>query len=208
VIRVTAITCLLSLLGLVLYLPAAYPAEHFLQQLRSEHSTMARLLGNRAAWDIVARSLRWHESSRNVPTLPPTSSTPAGPSSAPNAVADEMASVNRRLFGNAFFRSVEALTMLTAFRLSVILEWIPWLTAFAVAALVDGRVEGLVKAKESKRHDPELFSMFLTCALLTIAVMAVATVLPHSLHPSLLPLGLVGVIAMAARVVAHYRRDG
>jgi hypothetical protein len=208
VIRVAAITCLLSVLGLMLYLPAAYQAEHFLQQFRSEHSTTARLLGNRAAWDIVARSMRWHESSRNIQSLPPTSITPAGPSTVPNAVADEMASVNRRLFGNAYFRSVEALTMLTAFRLSAILEWIPWLTAFAVAALVDGRVEGLVKAKEFRRHDPELCSMFLSCALMMIAVMAVAIVLPHSLHQSLLPLGLVVVIAMAARVLAHYRRDG
>jgi hypothetical protein len=208
VIRVTAITCLLSLLGLVLYLPAAYPAEHFLLQLRAEHGTLARALGESAAWHVLSRSLSWHESSRNVASLPPASKTPAGHGPVPNAVADEMASVHRRLFGNAYFRSVEALTVLATFRMSTILQWLPWLAAFAVAALVDGRIDGLVKSKEFRRHDPELFSMFLTCALLTIAVMAVAIVLPHSLHPSLLPLGLVGVIAMAARVVAHYRRDG
>jgi uncharacterized membrane protein len=208
VIRVTAITCLLSLLGLVLYLPAAYPAEQFLLQLRAEHSTLARALGESAAWHVLSRSLSWHESSRNAPSLPSSSGTPAGQSSNSNAVADEMTSVNRRLFGNAYFRSVEALVVLAAFRLSSILQWLPWLAAFAVAALFDGRTDGLVNAKEFRRHNPELFSMFLTCALLTIAVMAIAIVLPHSLHPSLLPLGLVGVIAMAARVVAHYRRDG
>ena len=207
-IRVVVIACLLSLLGLVLYLPAAFPAEHFLLQLKVEHSTLTRLLGDRAAWEVLSRSLSWHESGRNVPPLLPATSAPTDLSPVPNAVASELASVNRRLFGNAYFRSVEALTALAAFRLSTLLEWLPWLTAFAIAALVDGRCDGLVKSKEFRRHDPEIFAMFVTCALLTTAVVAVAILLPHPFHPGSLPLAMAGVLAMAARSLAHFRRDG
>lgn len=207
-IRVVAIACLLSLLGLVLYLPAAFPAEHFLMQLKIEHSSLARLLGDRAAWDILSRSLSWQESVRKVPPLLPAASALTDPSPVPNAVASEMASVNRRLFGNAYFRSVEALTALAAFRLSTVPQWLPWLAAFAVAALVDGRTDGLVRSKEFRRHDPERFAMFVTVALLAMAVVAVAIVLPHPLHPGLLPIALVGVLGLAARSLAHFRRDG
>ncbi|WP_284620649.1 DUF4400 domain-containing protein [Aquabacterium humicola] len=206
-IRIVAIACLLGLLGMVLYLPAAYPAEHFLLQMKMEHSTLARLLGDSAASDVLSRSMSLHASS-GVPSLPKAPGVPTDPNSVPGAVANEMASLNRRLFGNAYFRSVEALAALAAFRLSTILEWLPWLSAFGVAALVDGRIEAIVVAREFARHDPELFSVFVISAFMTIAVMACTIVLPHSLHPSFLPLALAGVLTLVARSLAHFRRGG
>ena len=76
------------------------------------------------------------------------------------AVAHEMASVNKRLFNNAYFRSIDALLLLASFRLATLLEWLPWLLAFAAAVMIDGYFVRLIKSKEFLQHDPEIFALW------------------------------------------------
>ncbi|WP_204320014.1 DUF4400 domain-containing protein, partial [Klebsiella pneumoniae] len=64
-----------------------------------------------------------------------------------------MASVNQRLFGNSYFRAIDALVLLAAFRLSAMLEWLPWMAAFLAAAIADGAISRVIKSKEFLHHD-------------------------------------------------------
>jgi hypothetical protein len=76
------------------------------------------------------------------------------------AVAREMATVNQRLFNNAYFRSIDALLLLASFGSAILVGWLPWLLAFTDAVRLDGFIVRQIKAWEFRQHDPELFELY------------------------------------------------
>ena len=204
-IRVVTIAALLCLLVLVLYLPSAHPPERFLAQIRIEHHAMEEIWGETPALRILDRALGLQGAAREATPIPPTAGASAA-SGVDGAVAREMASVNQRLFGNSYFRAIDALVLLAAFRLSAMLEWLPWLVAGALAALVDGGIVRLIKAKEFRHHDPELFALFAGLAITAACAAVVALVLPVTMPPLLIPVVPVGVAAFAALALANFHR--
>lgn len=203
-IRVVSIAALLSLLVLVLYLPSAHPPERFLAQIRSEHQAMEEFWGEAPALRILDRALGLQGAAREATPLPPAAAPAA--SGVDDAVAREMASVNQRLFGNSYFRAIDALVLLAAFRASAMVEWLPWLVVAAVAALIDGGIVRLIKAKEFRHHDPELFALFSGLAITAACAAVVALVIPMTMPPLLLPVVPVGVAALAALALANFHR--
>ena len=206
-IRVVALISLVSLLVLVLYLPSAHPPERFLAQLRTEHEATAKFWGEAPALHILSRAIGLQDSAHQVSPVPTAADAP--PTTAVDgAVAHEMASVNERLFNNAYFRSIDALVLLAAFRLATLLEWLPWLLAFGVAALVDGCVIRLVKAKEFRQHDPEMFALHASTAIVTVCATVLGFVVPVTLHPLVLPCVPLGVSWLLSRAVGSFHRRG
>ena len=204
-IRVVAVVSLLCLLVLVLYLPSAYSPERFLAQLRIEHQATAAFWGEVPALRILSRALGLQDSARQATPVP--SAAVALPSSAlGGAVAHEMASVNRRLFDNAYFRSIDALVLLAAFRLSTLLEWLPWLAAFALAVLADGWVVRLIKSKEFKQHDPELFALYACLAIVVACATVIGFVVPLTLHPLVMPGIPIAISVLLGRALASFHR--
>ena len=204
-IRVVAVVSLLCLLVLVLYLPSAYPPERFLAQLRIEHQATAAFWGEAPALRILSRALGLQDSARQATPVPSVAT--ALPSSAlGGAVAHEMASVNQRLFDNAYFRSIDALVLLAAFRLSTLLEWLPWLTAFALAVLVDGGIVRLIKSREFQQHDPELFALHACLAIVVACATVVGFVVPVTLHPLVMPGIPIAISVLLSRAVASFHR--
>lgn len=204
-IRVVTVVSLLCLLVLVLYLPSAHPAERFLAQLRAEHRAMTAFWGDAPALRILSRSLSMQDSARQATPVPAAADAPPA-SAVDGAVAREMASVNQRLFDNAYFRSIDALVLLAAFRLSTLLEWLPWLAAFCAAALVDGVSVRLVKSKEFRHHDPELFALFACLAIVTACATVVAFVVPVTLHPLAMPAVPLLISLLLGRALANFHR--
>jgi hypothetical protein len=207
VIRVVTIAALLCLLVLVLYLPSAHPPERFLAQIRSEHLAMKELWGEAPALRILDRALILQGAAREATPVPPTATASAA-SGVDGAVAREMASVNQRLFGNSYFRAIDALVLLAAFRLSAMLEWLPWMAVFLVAAIADGAVSRVIKSKEFLHHDPERFALYASLAILLTCGAVVALVVPAFLHPSLAPAGLSALAVLCGRSIAHFHRRG
>lgn len=206
-IRVVAVVSLLCLLVLVLYLPSAHPPERFLAQLRAEHQATAAFWGEAPALRILSRALGMQDSARQVTPVP--SAAAALPSSAlGGAVAHEMASVNQRLFDNAYFRSIDALVLLAAFRLSTLLEWLPWLVAFALAVLADGWIVRVIKSKEFRQHDPELFALHACLAIVVACATVVGFVLPVTLHPLVMPAIPIAISVLLSWAVASFHRRG
>jgi len=205
VIRVVAVVALLCLLVLVLYLPSAHPPERFLAQLRIEHQATTEFWGEAPALRILARALGLQDSARQATPVP--SAAAALPASAlGGAVAQEMASVNQRLFDNAYFRSIDALVLLAALRLSTLLQWLPWLAAFALAVLVDGGIVRLIKSKEFKQHDPELFALYACLAIVLACATVVGFVVPVTLHPLVMPGVPIAISVLLSRAVASFHR--
>jgi len=206
-IRAVAIVSLLGLLVLVLWLPSAHPPERFLAQLRLEHAATASYWGEHSAARMLARALTMQDTARDAAPLPSPASAPSA-SAVDSAVAHEMASVNRRLFDNLYFRSIDALLLLAMFRLALLIEWLPWLLAFTAAALVDGYIVRAVKAKEFRQHDPEVFALAVCGAIIIGCGAVVAFVVPTTLHPLLLPLMPLWVSLLFGLAVASFHLRG
>lgn len=204
-IRAVTIVSLLGLLVLVLWLPSAHPPERFLAQLRIEHAATASYWGEDSAARMLARALSMQNTAREAAPIPSPASAPST-SAVDSAVAYEMASVNRRLFDNAYFRAIDALLLLAMFRLALLVEWLPWLLAFTAAALVDGHIVRAVKAKEFRHHDPEVFALAI-CGAIVVACGAMVTfVVPITLHPAVLPLLPLAASLMFGLALASFHR--
>lgn len=204
-IRIVSIAALLCLLVLVLYLPSAHPPERFLAQIRSEHQAMEALWGEAPALRILDRALVLQGTAREAAPVPPTAVASAA-SGVDGVVAREMASVNQRLFGNSYFRAIDALVLLAAFRLSAMLEWLPWMAAFVAAAMADGAISRVVKSKEFLHHDPERFALYASLAIVLSCAAVIAFVVPVAIHPMVNPSLVVVFGLLCARSLANFHR--
>lgn len=185
-IRAVSIVSLLCMLVLVLYLPSAHPPERFVELVRQEQRAVERFWGNAPSLRILSRALAMADATQQASPVPQPSAAPAS-NPVNGAVALEMASVNRRLFNSAYFRSIDALLLLAAFRLATLLEWLPWLLVFGAAAVLDGFVVRQIKAKEFRQHDPERFAAYASLGVVTICLTVIGFVVPIALHPLLMP---------------------
>jgi hypothetical protein len=185
-IRTMAVVSLIALLVLVLYVPSAHPPERFIAQLRTEYTNAVAFWGQEAGTRMLSRAIGMQESARQASPVP-SSNDAAQVSGVNAAVGREMASVNQRLFNNPYFRSIDALLLLASFRLAMLLQWLPWLMAFPVVAMIDASFVRLVKSKEFLHHNPELFAFYACVAILTTCATVLAFVLPITLPPLLVP---------------------
>ncbi|MDO8770952.1 MAG: DUF4400 domain-containing protein [Burkholderiaceae bacterium] len=206
-IRAAAFFSLVILLLLVLYIPSAHPPQRFVAQIRIEHEATTAFWGSEPAARIRARAVRMQDATVEVTPIPKVPDAPSS-TGVNNAVAQEMASVNQRLFNNPYFRSIDALLLLGSYRLSTLLEWLPWLAAFALAAIVDGWFVRLIKAKEFVQHDPEMFAVYACLAIITLCAMVLGFVVPVTLHPLVLPSVPLVVGVLVGRAVGCFHKRG
>jgi hypothetical protein len=204
-IRGVAVISLLSLLILVLYLPAAHPPEWFLQQLRLEMGRCAEFWGEAVATDMLDRAMGMQTSARGVTPTPSSHDAPST-KNLEGAVATEMGAVNQRFFNNAYFRSVEALFMLASFRLAMMLQWLPWLALLALPLVLDGHWHRVIKAKEFRQHDPEMFAIWACLGISGSCAAVLGLVFPITLHPMVLPGAPLLILMLAGMAWRSYHR--
>ena len=206
-IRAVAVFSLSTLLLLILYLPSAHPPERFVQQLQQEHLRASDVWGIATADRILDRAMAMTSRAGAASPLPTHHAAPEGQRSA-GRIGQEMAQVNRRLFDNAYFRSIEALLELASYRLSALLEWAPKSLFLMLALLADSFARRVIKAHEFTRHDPELFALCLSAAIVTTCACALSLALPVSVHPLAWAAAPLGMAAPIARAVADFHRRG
>lgn len=204
-IRAVAVVSLVLLLVLVLYVPAAHPPERFLGQLRSEHEAAVAFWGPEPAYRMLDRAMRLQSGAAEASPLPAARDMPRTPG-INGAVAIEMASVNQRLFNNAYFRSVDALLMLASYRLSSLLEWLPWLLPLVLVAGTDGALVRVIRSKEFLQHDPEMFAVWCSLLIITACTTVVAFVLPVQLHPASLAGLPIAMAVLLGRAITHFHQ--
>lgn len=204
-IRAVAVVSLVLLLVLVLYVPSAHPPERFLEQLRSEHETAVDFWGAEPAYRMLDRAMRMQSDAGAASPIPSPHDMPRTPG-VNGAVATEMASVNQRLFNNAYFRSVDALLMLASYRLSSLFEWLPWLMPLVLAAGIDGALVRIIRAKEFLQHDPEMFAVWCSLLIITACSTVVAFAVPMQLHPAMLAGSPIAMAMLLGRAITHFHR--
>ena len=204
-IRGVAVISLLSLLIMVLYLPAAHPPERFLQQLHLEIGLCSEFWGQQVATDMLDRAMDMQTSARGATALPSAHDAPSTKTLG-GAVATEMGAVNQRLFNNAYFRSVEALFMLASFRLAMMLQWLPWLSLLALPLVLDGHWHRVIKAKEFRQHDPEMFAIWACFGITSSCASVLGMAIPLTLHPLVTPGAPMLIIVMLGMAWRSYHR--
>ena len=204
-IRAVAVVTLTLLLVFVLYVPSAHPPERFVAQLRSEHAAAAAYWGTVAAHHVLDRALRMQADAADASPIPNTRHAPT-PVSPHQAVAAEMGHVNKRLFANPYFRSVDALLLLASYRLSMLLEWLPWMLPLALATVADGWLTRARRSKEFLHHNPELFALWCCLQIVGPGATTVALVLPVDLHPAVMACVPIGAAVVLGQAMAHFHR--
>lgn len=202
-IRSVTIASLVAVLVLVLYLPAGHGPERFLEQVRTDHRAVTVYWGDDDALRILERAMGWQRSVQHVPPIPHADDAPS-PQGAGRAVAQEMASVNKRLFDSPYFRSLDAIVWLATYRVTLASAWMPWLLALPLALLLDALGLRRVKALEFRAHEPELFALLVSAAILCACATLILLVLPITLHPAVLPCAPVLALSLCARAVADF----
>lgn len=202
-IRAITVTSLVVLLMLVLYLPSAFTTERFVHQLAADHAAVTDFWGETEAARLLDSALSRQQDVQTVAPLPNAYDAPST-QRLEGAVAQEMTSVNDRLFNSPYFRSVDAMLMLATYRGSLALRWALWLIAFPVAMAADSLVSRHVKSLELGHHDPEVFALLACLAITTICAALLLLVLPVSLHPACLPTAPLLALTLLALAIASY----
>lgn len=204
-IRATAVVSLTLLLVLVLYLPSTHPPSDFIAHMRTEHAAAIGFWGEDAALRMLNRAVHMQDAATEVTPIPSLRDAPRN-TGVNGAVAQEMGAVNQRFFNNPYFRSVDALLLLASYRLSTLLEWLPWLAPFILTCLGDGAAIRLVKSKEFRQHNPELFALYASLGIAVICASAVAIIFPITLSPLLLPTVPLTFCILSGLALACYHR--
>jgi len=202
-IRIVTICSLVSLLMLVLYLPAAKPAGVFISQVRIEHALLSEFWGQDHAMAMLARMLDLQPDFTPSPPLIPIVQGTAGKGT---KVLPEVGAVGNRLLNNDYFRSLNALLVLATYRAAVVLYLLPGLLPFLVAAVVDGGVRRSIKGKDFSGHNPEVFAACVSGAIVACCCLVIACVLPIQLPVALMPALLFCCGALANIGLANYHK--
>lgn len=204
-IRFVCTSAPVALLILVLYLPAAFPPERFLDQVRREHALTVESWNPAHAVRILARVLDLQVAASQASPVP---SPVIDPPSQPVAldVAWQMGQVNNRLFNSDYFRAIDTLFALATYRLCALVEWLPALLPWLLAALFDGAMRRRIKSREFIQHNPEVFALYACAAIVAACLTVVALVLPVTLPPLALPLVPLAISVMASRALASFHR--
>jgi hypothetical protein len=206
-IRIIAVAALTLLLIFVLYLPAANPPERFLSQIHSEHEFNTAMWGEARAVLILERTLSMNRALSAASPVPTSAQAP-GTDRMAEAVAQEMARVNQRFFGNTYFRSIDAQLLLSTYRLAALIEWLPLQAFVIIATVIDGFVVRILRAKQFKPHDPEWFALHASAFVLLACASIVAFVTPITIAPVLLAMLPLSGAFFLSRVVANFHRHG
>lgn len=209
VIRVVAIISLSALLVLVLYLPSAHPPSRFMTRIRAEYALAREVWGAEHAMRIMTRMLDMQSAQVQVSARPAAfvgASASSSVSSVDAAMASQIDQMSKRLFGNAYFKSIDALLALALFRISVWIECLPVLIVFGMLALADGMLVRVVRSKVFVQHDPELFALHASLAIVLSCLSIVAFVLPVLVHPYWLAMAPFAMGVCVNRAMANYHR--
>lgn len=205
-IRYLAIALAAGVLGLVLWLPAAYPAAQFYQAVRADHDACSKLWGGRFATAALESAL----SMGAVEPLPRTIDTgTAGPSGpAERRLATRMQGMMDRINGSPYMRGVDAMTTLALYRIATLGYLVIGFGLFLLPALVDAAMRRIIRTHEFRRHDPERYVLALAGAMVMTIILLACCILPLPQSPYLAPYVMLMMAYCLHVVLANFHHSG
>ena len=193
-----------AIVALALYLPAAFPPERFLEQIRFEHELNLAAWGSRDAMDVLDQALALRSKLIPTPATLAKTEPPQPRTAADDALAREISSTSDRLFGNVYFAALEAMGAMMLHRVAALFEGAGLVLVFAVAALIDALLRRAVKTKQFEQHHPEVFGACGVLVVLITLATAGAFLIPMTLHPYLIATIPLLVIVLLALAIANF----
>lgn len=203
-IRLLAGGIVIAIVALALYLPATVPPERFLEQIRIEHSLNLSAWGSRHAIDVLDRALAWRSLLGSGPLRSANAEPPPARTAADAALAREITSTSRRLVGNVYFASIEAMGAMALYRLAALYANVGLVLVFGVAAFVDALLRRAIKSKQFELHHPEVFGACGVLILLSLLATTLAFLVPTTLHPYFVATIPLVLIALGALALANF----
>ena len=210
-IRGVFIAAMLAILCIVLYVPSAVPPERFLDVLRVEHQVVERTWGPEVSQRVLSRMLDLQEANVTVSTPPllpgpgpVAAARPPGTVDVDVVMTTQVSQMTTRLFGNSYFRSIDALFALVTYRLAAVVELLPLLTTCLLVVAIDGFVVRMVRAREFRAHSAELFGASVVTSIALGSSVVVAWFLPYPLPPMAVIFALLAMLFVLSRAVANY----
>ena len=202
--RVVWIVAFTAVLWLVLYSPAKTSAERYAEILSQEHGAYSDALGS----TVADRMLERLSQLRLVPTLEQAAGgpQPSETGSPTDRVANRMAAASHRFFSHRYFRSMDGLVALAAFRASALYELSAAVLVFFAVVLVDAFAVRSARAAELRGVSAERFRLSELSCILLLAVLFVACFLPMPVPPTAPTLTLLGLTFALSRLVSSYHR--
>ena len=203
--RYLAIFLMTAILGLVLWLPAAYTARQFYGAVRLDHTTNEQFWGEPYAANALRSAIAFLDARK-----PPAISAPAGTGptgQAERQLANRMQQFTERMRGAGYLRAMEAMTMLAFYRLVTMRYLAPAVALFLLPALVDAAVRRIVRTHEFRSHDPERYSLAIVGAMILCAELAILCGLPVRLNPLVPPAAMFGLVYCLHVALANYHHS-
>lgn len=207
-IRLAAIGTMIAFLCLLFYLPSVYTASRFLDQVRTEHELNGRYWGTAHAVRVLDRTLTLHGDVQTNSAVQQLSFSAPSPAQIDSVAAHQLYQASARLLNNQYTRSIDALVTLFLFRISALFEWLPLVSTFVIACLLDGYLRRAVKSKEFVQHDPELLATYVVLGILVCCGTLVLCLLPITCDPLVFVAAPALVALFANQAVANYRARG
>lgn len=200
-IRGVAIASLVTLLLLVLYLPAVTPPAAFFERVRSEYSAHGTAWGQGRAHRALEGAMTMLERPMSAPLINGAS---AQQGRAATATGRQFDTVSRRLLDSDYLHAFNALALLAGFRIAVLAQLAPGLLCLAAAYVVDGLVRRWVKGREFTHPHPEVWAGSVCCACIALCATIISSVLPVAVPLALLPSLAGGACLATAFAIANY----
>jgi len=204
-LRILALA-LAAVLVYTLYLPSVHPPARFLQQARLEHDRNVAFWGADHAHRILARALALYQQREQLAPAA-FASTPGVAVSADNAAAArQMSDVVQRLFHNGYAQGFDAMVLLATYRISVLAQWLPWISGIFLFACFDACMVRLIRSKELVAPSPTRLALCAIGAMLALALTLLLLVIPASIDPVVLGGAPLALGVLIARAIGHWHR--
>lgn len=203
--RYLAIFLMTAMLGLVLWLPAAFTAERFYGAVRLDHGTNEQFWGEPYAAYALQAAIAFHDARSPPSPAIPTDRSPTG--QAERQLANRMQEFTERMRGASYLRALEAMMMLAFYRLVSMLYLVPAVALFLLPALIDAAVRRIVRTHEFRSHDPERFSLSIAGSLVLCAMLVILCALPVRLNPLVPPAVMFGLGYCFHVALANYHQN-
>lgn len=200
-IRGVVIASLVTMLLLVLYLPAVTSPATFYEHVRSEYSAHGATWGRERAHRALEGAMAMLEHPTAAPLMTGAS---VQQGSAVTAAGHQFDTVSQRLLDSDYLRAFNALALLAGFRLAVLAQLSPGLLCLATAYVVDGFVRRWVKGREFVHLHPEVWAGSVCGACLALCAAIISSVLPVTMPLALLPSLAACACLATALAIANY----
>lgn len=192
---------LLITVGLGLLVPAKTDPNHLFDRLRTEYSATSETWNETTARRVLERGGQLFDlvgpvAAGNAPSR-------LGATEPSNALAQAV----DRLLASTYFRGIDAMLMLAAFRLSLLLEWLAWLGLLLAAAVFDAVMVRAVRSREVRASDPETYALAAGAGAGLLSLLVAGLVAPVTLPPWSIPAVASTMLWCIGVSVARYHRS-